>query len=112
MNIIVTITTFLPLVGAIGLLIYSLLGSRDVDHQKLHDRYRWITLIVTLATFLVSLGILAGFDRSQPGPQLVQKVPWITALGVSYYVGIDGISLWLVLLTTFLMPISILASWS
>src|SRR5262249_57324284 len=45
------------------------------------------------------------------GPQLAQKVPWIGSLGANYYVGVDGISVWLVLLTTFLMPISVLASW-
>src|SRR5262249_19378361 len=79
--------------------------------EKLKDQYRWITLAVTVATFLVSLGTLLRFDRSIPGPQMVTKTPWIEMLGVNYYVGVDGISLWLVLLTTFLMPISVLASW-
>jgi NADH-quinone oxidoreductase subunit M len=111
MNI-VTITTFLPTAGAVLLIIYGLISSREGDRERQNNQYRWITLLVTIATFVVSLGIVVNFDRAQAGPQLVQKVPWITALGVSYFVGIDGISLWLVLLTTFLMPISILASWS
>ena len=111
MNI-VTITTFLPVVGAVALLLYSVLTSRDANQERLNNQYRWLTLLITLATFVVSLKLLTGFDRSQPGPQLVQNEPWITALGVRYFVGIDGISLWLVLLTTFLMPISILASWT
>jgi NADH-quinone oxidoreductase subunit M len=111
MNII-TITTFLPLVGAVALLLHAMFWSRQsASQEKLNNQYRWITLLVTLVTFLVSLVILVGFDRSVAGPQLVQKAPWIGMLGVSYFVGVDGISLWLVLLTTFLMPISVLASW-
>ncbi|MCI0336893.1 MAG: NADH-quinone oxidoreductase subunit M [Acidobacteria bacterium] len=111
MNI-VTITTFLPLVGAVLLLLHSLFwSSHESSKERLDKHYRWITLIFTLLTFFASLLIVAGFDRSQAGPQLVERTPWITALGVSYFVGVDGISLWLVLLTTFLMPISILASW-
>jgi NADH-quinone oxidoreductase subunit M len=110
MNI-VTITTFLPTAGAVLLIIYSLVSSRGGNQERQNNQYRWFTLLVTIATFVASLGIVANFDRAQAGAQLVQKTPWITALGVSYFVGIDGISLWLVLLTTFLMPISILASW-
>ncbi len=107
MNLI-TMTTFLPLIGAVVLLLWSFRGG---ERRALNQQYRWLTLIVTALTFLASLGILAGFDRSQAGPQMVQKTSWISSLGVTYFVGIDGISLWLVLLTTFLMPISILASW-
>jgi NADH-quinone oxidoreductase subunit M len=110
MNI-VTLTTFLPLIGAVVLLAYGAFAGRNVGRKRLNYFYRWIALVTTLATFVASLAIVAGFDRSQAGPQLVQKAHWITALGVSYFVGVDGVSLWLVLLTTFLMPISILASW-
>jgi NADH-quinone oxidoreductase subunit M len=110
MNLI-TITTFLPLVGAVVLLLSGALGSREADQKSLDNRYRWIALIFTAATFFVSLGVIQGFDRSVSGPQVAQKVPWIASLGANYYVGVDGISVWLVLLTTFLMPISILASW-
>ncbi len=119
MNI-VTLTTFLPLIGAAVLLIYSIVrkvpsaaAGTDVasGHSYFSNHYRWIALIFTILTFLLSIGIVTGFNSSEAGPQLVDRTPWITALGVSYYVGVDGISLWLVLLTTFLMPISILASW-
>ena len=110
MNII-TITTFLPLIGGIVLLLYSILASRGGDQERLKGQYRVLTLLITIVTFVVSLLILVAFDYSQSGPQLVQKTPWIGALGVSYFVGVDGISLWLVLLTTFLMPVAILASW-
>src|SRR5262245_38256780 len=107
----VTITTFLPLAGAVVLLLSSAIASRDADQGRLDNRYRWIALIVTTVTFIASIGIVYEFDRSVAGPQLTQKAPWIGSLGAKYFVGVDGVSVWLVLLTTFLMPISILASW-
>src|SRR5262249_25906804 len=110
MNLI-TITTFLPLVGAVVLLLYSVMFGREGDQEKLDERYRWIALIVTIITFTLSLSILGEFNPSVARPQLEDKAPWISSLGASYYVGVDGISIWLVILTTFLMPISILASW-
>src|SRR5215813_4476557 len=111
MKHLVTITTFLPLAGAAVLLLYSVMFGRDGDQEKLDERYRWITLIVTIITFTLSLSIIGEFDPSVAGPQLTEKAPWIGSLGANYYVGVDGISVWLVILTTFLMPISALASW-
>jgi NADH-quinone oxidoreductase subunit M len=109
---IVTLTTFAPLIGALALLLHGVsLSSRGVSRERLADQCRWISLFVTVFTFILSLGIVAYFDQAVAAPQLTQKVPWIRNLGVSYFVGVDGISIWLVLLTTFLMPISILASW-
>ena len=109
---IITITTFLPLLGALALVLHGVFWkSRGTSQQRLDGQYRWITLLVTSVTFLVSLAIVAFFDGSATGPQLIQKVPWIRNFGVSYFVAVDGISVWLVLLTTFLMPISVLASW-
>jgi NADH-quinone oxidoreductase subunit M len=111
MNI-VTITTFLPLLGAVAALLHSLFRpSQGESKKKLDNQYRWIALIFTTLTFIASLGIVKAFNPSIAEPQLAQKLPWITALGVSYFVGVDGVSVWLVILTTFLMPISILASW-
>jgi NADH-quinone oxidoreductase subunit M len=108
----VTLTTFLPLLGAAALLLHSLFwAGRGIARERLDNHYRWIALFFTTATFLVSLGLVSGFDASQSGMQFTYKRPWIRELGVSYFVGVDGISLWLVLLTSFLMPISILASW-
>jgi NADH-quinone oxidoreductase subunit M len=107
----ITITTFLPLAGAVVLLLSSALASRDAEKESLDNRYRWIALIVTTVTFLASVVIVAEFDAAVALPQLTQKVPWIGSLGANYYVGVDGVSVWLVLLTTFLTPISILASW-
>jgi NADH-quinone oxidoreductase subunit M len=108
----ITITTYLPLVGALLLLLHGIFWSKQGrDQEKLNNDYRNITLLFTLVTFAASIPILLGFDRAQAGPQMVTKTPWIGAFGVSYHTGVDGLSIWLVLLTTFIMPISILASW-
>ena len=112
MNLI-TITTFLPLLGAVALILHSLFwAARGTEKARLDNHYRWITLFITLLTFVVSLLILPGFDSSQAGPQMTQKAAWIGALGVDYFVGIDGVTIWLVILSTFLMPIAVLASWN
>ena len=98
-----SVVIFLPLLGVVGLLI----GGRQVsDHGA-----RWITLLVTLMTFAVSLTILGRFTATDPGYQLLEQASWVPSIGLQYLVGVDGISLWLVLLTTFLFPISVLASW-
>ncbi len=67
MNLVITITTFLPLVGAIVLLLYSVLTGREGDQEKMDERYRWITLIVTIITFAFSLSIVGAFDASFAG---------------------------------------------
>ena len=94
MNLI-TITTFLPLVGAILLLLLSLRGSGD--QKAANNLYRYATLAITLVTFLVSLVILARYDSSNAAAQLVEKTAWIGSLGVYYHIGIDGLSIWLVI---------------
>ena len=92
---------FLPLVGAllIALLPRSLAGS-----------VRLVALGVSLATFLVSLIVLFSFNMAQPGYQFMESAPWIAQYGISYKIGVDGISLWLVMLTTLIFPIALLAS--
>ena len=72
---------------------------------------RWIALASTAIVFLVSLVLWRDFDASVIGFQFVEKTPWFVGYDINYHVGIDGISLWLILLTTFLMPICILCSW-
>jgi len=97
-----TVTTFLPLLGVPILLVAR--GMRDQVAKSL-------ALVVSIATFIVSLGILGSFDSSLGGYQLVESVNWVRSFGLHYTLGIDGISLWMILLTTFLVPLSILASW-
>ena len=99
-----TIVTFLPLVGVVVLAVVGR-GLRD-------DAARWIGLVAALATFAVSLAMWSRFDPASSGYQLVEEASWVKSFGLKYLVGIDGISLWLILLTTFLFPIAILASWS
>jgi len=94
---------FLPLVGAVLLLFVP---------REREDWIKGFTLGVTLFEFLISLVVFLKFEDTRPGMQFVEKVPWIPEWGAQYFVGIDGISLLLVVLTTHLMPISILSSWS
>ena len=103
-----TILTFLPAAGAIWILaVRSIMRG---DNPGFDRGVRLITLIVTVATFVVSLVVFAAYLQ-QPGEyRLVENVPW--AFGSSYHLGVDGLAMSLVLLTTFLTPICILASWS
>ncbi len=71
-----------------------------------------MALAVTTLEFLLSAGLWWAFQPGQGGMQLVSSAPWIPRWGISYHVGIDGISLFMVLLTTVIMPLSVLASWS
>lgn len=73
---------------------------------------RLASMVLSVGHFILSLFILRDFDAASASLQMVQQTPWIAGIGVQYFVGIDGISLWLVLLTTFLTPITILGSWS
>lgn len=94
--------TFLPLAGAL-LLIFI--------HRDKEELLRYLALGVTVVVFIVSLLLFFQFDGRTSDPQFVEKAAWI-GYGIDYHVGIDGISLFLVLLTSFLMPIAILSSWT
>ncbi len=100
-----TLSWTLPLAGALLLLCVANAGGRR------DDLVRWIALTVSLAVFGVTLGIWAAFDAASPEFQFVERHAWIPAFGIDYYVGIDGISLLLVVLTGFLTPIALLSSW-
>ncbi len=105
MPYLLTILILLPVAGALGLVIYSFVSKGREDH------YRWIALATTVVTFAASLLLLRGIGG---GPELrfEQNVNWIGSIGATYHVAVDGISLWLVLLTTLLMPIAVLSSWT
>jgi NADH-quinone oxidoreductase subunit M len=92
---------FLPLVFAVVLLF--------VPGDKLHKP---LTLAFSGIIFLLSLVMLKDFDRTTASLQMVERVPWIKDWGISYYVGIDGISVWLVILTTLLTPLALLGAWT
>ncbi len=100
-----TLVTFFPLVGVVILFFIK---------EENKNALRWTALLTSLATFVISLVMLAQFDASNPDLQGLIKVNWITVAGwnITYAMGVDGLSILLVLLTTFLTPISILSTWS
>ncbi|MEW6128362.1 MAG: NADH-quinone oxidoreductase subunit M [Acidobacteriota bacterium] len=102
-----TIITLLPLVGVVALLV---VGRGEAADEK---NLKWTALIFSLATFIISLAIPFQF-KSAGGMQFEQNLQWITAfnLGIRYHLGVDGISIWLVILTTFIVPVALIASWN
>jgi NADH-quinone oxidoreductase subunit M len=107
-----SLVTFLPLAAGLGLLASGAVGAL-AGWRGLPDLvWRAVGLASTGLSFLLSLALFARFDPTSAGFQFVEHVPWITAYGIHYFVGIDGISLLLVVLTTFLMPLVLIASWN
>ncbi|MBA4782211.1 MAG: NADH-quinone oxidoreductase subunit M [Rhizobiales bacterium] len=102
---ILSTVTFLPLVGVLMILIVR--GDDAVARQNI----RFIALITTLVTFILSLGIWINFDSANPGFQMKEEIAWLDGSAIGYRMGVDGISMLFVILTTFLMPLCILASW-
>ncbi|HYM76008.1 MAG TPA: NADH-quinone oxidoreductase subunit M [Candidatus Dormibacteraeota bacterium] len=98
---ILTLVTFAPLAGA---LLLVLLPRRDRD-------IRIFSLVISLLTFILSLHLPVHFHRGQPGFQFDIDKQWIASPNIHYHMGIDGISMWLVVLTTFLTPLCVLISW-
>jgi NADH-quinone oxidoreductase subunit M len=100
-----TLLTFFPLAGVLVLLFLKAENKVSL---------RWTALGTSLITFAISLWVLVQFRASNPDLQLVVRAPWITVGGwtIEYHLGVDGLSILLVLLTTFLTPLSILSSWS
>ena len=100
-KIILSLVTFLPAVGGL-LLIFFPRRDRDI---------KWFALGISVITFLVSLHLPWHFDNGKAGFQFEQNVQWISTPNIHYHMGLDGISLWLVVLTTFLVPFCVLISW-
>ncbi|MCT4553366.1 MAG: NADH-quinone oxidoreductase subunit M [Pelagimonas sp.] len=103
-NILLSLVTFTP---AIAALIMALLLRGDDEAAKRNAR--WMAMAATVATFVISLFILFQFDPSDTGFQMVEEHDWL--MGLKYKMGVDGISVLFVLLTTFMMPLVIAASW-
>ncbi len=97
------ITLLIPLAGALILLFFNKNGTAAIRNMALG---------VSLVTFIVSLLLYAGFDSGNPGFQFYLEVPWIESIDAGFRIGIDGMSLLLVLLTTFITPIAVLSSFS
>lgn len=99
------LVTFFPLVGVLVMLFLR-------AEQK--NTARWVALITSLITFGISIAVLLQFNPQDPGLQLVVNLPWIQVANwnISFHLGVDGLSILLLLLTTFLTPISILSTWT
>src|SRR5882762_3421836 len=95
-----------PVIGGLATVGYSLLPGRR------ESNYKWIALAFSVADFMLSLLLIKGSGAGTGEFRLVDDVLWIGSIGAHYHIGVDGISLWLVLLTTLLMPIAILSSWT
>ncbi len=100
-RIILSVVTFLPAIGGL-LLIFFPRRDRDI---------KWFALGISVVTFLLSLHLPWHFVNGKAGFQFEQDVQWISTPNIHYHMGLDGISLWLVVLTTFLMPFCVLISW-
>ena len=98
-----TIVTLAPAAAAI---LLALVPERSARVS------RWLALVVSLVVLVLSLMLWTGFKPDEPGFQMVERASWIPQFGISYHIGIDGISLLLVLLTTLLVPVVILGSWT
>ena len=102
---ILSLLTFLPLAGVA--IIATLSGTEDAVARNA----RWVALWTSLIVLALGVYLWIAFDPSQPGFQFVENHPWFTGVAVDYHMGVDGISLLLILLTVFLTPIAILSSW-
>lgn len=100
---ILSVITFFPLVG---ILVISLIDSNR------RGLIRWVAFLTAVATFILSVPLWFKFDPHTWQMQFVENKPWIAQFGINYHMGIDGISLLLVLLTTFLSALAILSTWS
>ena len=98
----ITLTVLMPLVGALLLGLAPRARPRDV---------KAVGLVASLATFAASLWLLASFDRGNADLQLTEVYAWIPGIGASIAFAVDGVSLVLILLTTFLVPLILVASW-
>jgi NADH-quinone oxidoreductase subunit M len=98
-----SVAIWLPV--AVGALLLA--AGRD-EHAKV---VRWVALLGALASFLVTIPLATGFDLSTVGMQFVERLPWIDRFNVDYHLGVDGISVWFVLLTAFITIIVVIAGW-
>ena len=104
---ILSLITYAPLIGVAAILVLRLFGK--ANDPKTAEASKWIALVTTLATHALSVVLVAQFNPKDNGFQFVEEIPWFA--GLYYRMGVDGISVLFVLLTAFLMPICIVASW-
>lgn len=103
---ILSLTTFFPLIGVLFILLIK------GDEATVARNSKYVALWTTILTFVLSLGIAIEYNPNQLGYQMVEQHTWIKGLGIVYKMGVDGFSVLFILLSTFLMPLCILASWT
>ena len=99
-----TVLILLPVFGAVAVVAHQMFWKQE-------SQLKWVTLAITIVNFLISLFLLGSAAPSANGFFFEKNVPWISAINTNYHVGVDGLSLWLVLLTTFIMPIAVISTW-
>ena len=99
-----TILILLPVFGAVGVILHQMFWKQE-------SQLKWLTFGLTLVNFLISLLLISGTKTAGTGFSFEKNVPWISAINTNYHVGVDGLSLWLVILTTFIMPIAVISTW-
>lgn len=101
-----TILILLPTFGALALVGHHLFWKRE-------SQLKWVTLLFTLVNFLISIVLILDKSAASANGYFFEKnVPWIKAINTNFHLGVDGLSLWLMILTTFIMPIAILSTWN
>ena len=107
MSHLLTILILVPVAGALASALYGVVAKGNEDH------YKWIALVTSLITFVLSLLLLQGVGTYPTAEfRFEENISWISSIKAQYHLGVDGISLWLVILTTLLMPIAIVSSWT
>jgi len=107
-NYLLSFLIWFPIVGGAALLVIGDAGDAKSSQARL---MRVAALACTVLTFLASVGLYLGFDNFEPGMQFIERVLWVETFNVWYYLGIDGISAPLILLTTFITPLVVIAGW-
>ena len=107
-NYLLSFLIWLPIVGGFGLLVIGDGGDVKSSQARL---MRVAALSFSVITFLASVALYMGFDNAEPGMQFVERVLWVEPFNVWYYLGVDGISAPLILLTTFITPLVVIAGW-
>ena len=107
-NYLLSTLIWLPILGGVALFA---IGD-DGDAQSVQaGRMRVLALAVSVVTFVLAMGLYAGFDNAETGMQFVERVLWVESLNVYYYLGVDGLSAPLILLTAFITPLVVIAGW-
>jgi NADH-quinone oxidoreductase subunit M len=107
-NYLLSFLIWFPIVGGVALLV---IGDGDDTESPQARLMRLIALAFTVLTFVASIALYMGFDNAEPGMQFIERMPWIEAFNVWYYLGVDGLSAPLILLTTFITPLIVIAGW-